>query len=503
MAARNPVGGERPHRDGAVAISAERGVGLAGAQTTPTQRHSRSDSTWLFGAFALLLAVALIIHQIWWDGFEVRSPHFLVVVAALWTVLRPTSVVRFITMIAVEVLAVALDMPDVGSHTLLLLVSGVSILAWVAWFALRTQRLPDAGILFEQIAPFVAVQLLLVYAVAAVAKINTGFLDPGVSCAATMWDRLPWSHLSLLGGSWTVVAAIWGTVVIEVALPILLAVRRSRMVGLVLGGLFHAVLGLAGNVPFSAFALAFFVAFLPLDSPSRLFALAATRRGVVRWADRARRVHRSVAAFPVAVGLWLAGAAVLTEEPGAAPTLLSDGMGLLMVAAFTGGILVVFALARGGSQSHSARSLRIHHPIFVAGILLLVLNSMSPYVGLKTESSLTMFSNLHTEGGQWNHLLIPEAVRVFTYQDHPVRILASNDPALGAHVHDGLRLVPFELERHLRSHPGTIATYASTDAQGVKVLTAGPGADAAPLTRRFLEKIVKFQPVPPPERGGC
>jgi hypothetical protein len=471
--------------------------------TLPTQWQCRSDSTWLFGAFALLLAISLILHQLWWDGFEVRSPHFLVILAALWTVLRPTSVVRFLTMMAMEVFAVALDMPDVGSHTLLLLVSGVCLLFWVAWDALRTQRLPDAGVLFEQIAPFFAVQLLLVYAVAAVAKLNTGFFDPDISCAASMSDRLPWAHLSFMAGSWRVVASIWGTVVIEVALPILLTLRRSRMVGLVLGGVFHAVLGLAGNVPFSALALALFVAFLPPDTPSRLLPLATTRSGLVRWADRTRRMSRSVAAFPMAVGCWLVGAAIFPDEPGSGPTLLSDGMGLLMVAAFAGGILVVLTLARGGSQSHSARSLRIHHPVFVAGVLLMVLNSVSPYVGLKTESSLTMFSNLHTEGGQWNHLLIPEAARVFPYQDHPVRVLASNDPALDAQGHDGVRLVPFELERHLRSHPGTVATYATTDAWGEKVLTAGPGSNAAPPTRRLLDKIVKFQPVPPPERGGC
>ena len=477
---------------------------MAGAETTlPTQWQCRSDSTWLFGAFALLLAISLILHQLWWDGFEVRSPHFLVILAAFWTILRPTSVVRFLTMIAMEVFAVALDMPDVGSHTLLLLVSGVCLLTWVGWGALRTQGLPDAGVLFEQIAPFFAVQLLLVYAVAAVAKLNTGFLDPDITCAASMSGRLPWSQLSFMAGSWRVVASIWGTVVIEVALPILLTVRRSRMVGLVLGGVFHAVLGLAGNVPFSALALALFVTFLPPDTPSKLFTLATTHPGLVRWAGRTGRMSRSVAAFPVAVGCWLLGAAIFPDEPGTGPTLLSHGMGLFVVAAFAGGILVVLGLARGGSHSHSARSFRIHHSVFVAGILLMVLNSASPYVGLKTDSSLTMFSNLHTEGDQWNHLLIPEAVRVFPYQDHPVRILASNDPALNALGRDGVRLVPFELERHLRSHPGTIAAYATTDAEGEKVLTAGPATDAAPLTRRLLDKIVKFQPVPPPERGRC
>lgn len=257
-----------------------------------------------------------------------------------------------------------------------------------------------------------AVQLLLVYAVAAVAKMNTGFFDPSLSCAATMVSRLPWSHLSFFDGSWKVVASIWGTTAVEVTLPVLLAVRRSRMLGLVVGGAFHAVLALTGNVPFSALALALYVAFLPSDTPTRLRALAATRPGLGRWADRARRVSRSPAALPVTVAWWLAGAALFTRGPGLRSALIEHGTALLMVAALADGILVVLYLARGGSHRHSPTSLRVRHPISVAGILVLVANSLSPYVGLKTDSSLTMFSNLHTEDGQWNHLFIPSAIRI-------------------------------------------------------------------------------------------
>ena len=468
-----------------------------------TPLEQRSDSTWLFGAFALLFAISLILHQLWWGGFEVRSPHFVVILAAFWTILRPTSVVRFLMMLATEVVAVTLDMPDVGSHTLLALVSGGCMLMWTAWTTLRTHRLPEGGVLFERVAPFLAVQLLLVYLVAAVAKMNTGFFDPGISCAAPIAGRLPWSNLPLLSGSWSVVASIWGTVIIEVTLPILLAVRRTRLVGLVLGGVFHAVLGLAGNVPFSAFALALLVAFLPSDTPTRLRALAATHPGLSRWAGGARSMSRSRAAFPVAVGAWLAGAAILTNERGPQSTLLSHGMGLFTLAAFAGGIVLVLGLARGGVPGDSFRSLRIRHQVFVAGIALLVLNSVSPYVGLKTDSSLTMFSNLRTEADQWNHLFIPEDVRIFPYLDHPVRIVSSDDPALEAMRSGDARFVPYELERYLRSHPDTTVTYAKGDAGAETLVTARPGTDRAPLTTRLLDKIAKFQPVPPTEGGRC
>ncbi len=470
----------------------------------PGRRQGHDDSTWLFGLFGLLLALSLILHQLWWDGFEIRSPHFLVMVAALWTARRPTSVKRFVTMIATEVFAVAVDLPNVGDHTLLVAVSGVFVLTYVAWTTLRTRRLPDPGILFEQIAPFFALHLLLVYAAAAIAKMNTGFFDPGISCAASMSTRLPWLHPSFLPESWIVVASIWGTVAVEVALPVLLAFRRSRLFGLALGGAFHAVLGLAGNVPFSALALALYVMFLPPDTPTRLRAITATRPGLNRWARRALRAGRSRFVVPCALAFWLVGASVSTHIPGTRPALISLGTSLLLVVAFAGGLLLVLGLARGGSGRLLSRSLRLRNPVFVAGMLVLLVNSLSPYVGLKTESSFTMFSNLRTEAGRWNHLLIPEAVRIFPYQDHLVRIIASDDRALEATTRNGWRLVPSELERYLRAHPGTTATYVTTDMGGDAVHTVGPGSGSKAVpTTRVLDRVVRFQAVPPPDRGGC
>ena len=382
----------------------------------PGRTARDADSTLLFGLFALLLAFSLILHQLWWDGFEVRSPHFLVILAALWVALRPMSVGRFLTMIAAEVFAVATDMPDVGSHTLLVLVSGSCLLAYVGWTARRSRRLPDPGTLFERYAPFFGVQLLLVYAVAAIAKINTGFFDIQSSCAASISRQVAWFHPPLLDGAWRLAPSIWGTVALDVALPVLLAVRRTRLIGLVLGGVFHVVLALAGNVPFSALALALHVVFLPPDAPARLRALIAGSRGVGRWAMALRGWTRSPAAFPVSVGCWLAGAATFTDAPADRPALIAYGTRLVLVAVLVAGILFVLGLARGGSQGHEPGALRLGHPIFALGILLLAVNSVSPYVGLKTESSFTMFSNLHTEQGSWNHL-IPEVVRVFPYQD--------------------------------------------------------------------------------------
>ena len=136
-----------------------------------------------------MLGLSLVLHQLWWEGFELWSWHFVVVVAALWAATRPTSVPRFLAMVGAEVVSVTIDMPGVGSHTLLLGVCGASVLAYTGWVALRTRRLPEAGGLFAAVAPFLRVSVLVLYAAAALAKLNREFFDSAVSCAGPLFAQ--------------------------------------------------------------------------------------------------------------------------------------------------------------------------------------------------------------------------------------------------------------------------------------------------------------------------
>jgi hypothetical protein len=134
------------------------------------------------------------------------------------------------------------------------------------------------------------------------------------------------------------------------------------------------------------------------------------------------------------------------------------------------------------------------------GVGLLVLNSLSPYLGLKTESSFTMFSNLKTEGPYWNHAFIPEAVKVFPYQDQLVRVTDSNDPVLERRTRGGALIVRLELERYLRLRPQTRATVVAVG-DGERTARAARVSAAALWATPLLDKVVKFRDVRPP--GGC
>jgi hypothetical protein len=82
-------------------------------------------------------------------------------------------------------------------------------------------------------------------------------------------------------------------------------------------------------------------------------------------------------------------------------------------------------------------TLRIRGPILWLGIAALVLNAATPYLGVKTRAAFTMFSNLRTEPGHWNHLVVPESARVFDWLDGgDVRFLETDDARLARLIAD-------------------------------------------------------------------
>jgi hypothetical protein len=93
-------------------------------------------------------------------------------------------------------------------------------------------------------------------------------------------------------------------------------------------------------------------------------------------------------------------------------------------------------------------------PRFVSALLVgaLVMNSASPYLGLKTQASFSMYSNLRTEGTEWNHAIMPSFMRIMSLQDTLVTVLevGRTDATLTPLAETGNRVVPFEARRAIR-----------------------------------------------------
>lgn len=315
--------------------------------------------------FAALLAGAVLVHQLWWTGFTPVPAHGVLVAAAIWVLGDPGSRRRFELLALTATVVLGLDWPRVGDHLLIVLATSVATLG------LAAMRRP----LWDDLAPLLRGEAVLLYGAAAFAKLNDDFLDPAVSSAGPMVMRLP------LAGDWAVRPAIFATIAVEAALAVLLLVPRTRRAGVTVGLLFHAVLALAGNVPFAAVMAAVYVAFVPGPAVRRL--------------------------APAVLGAgWLVGVA-LDPAPGVAGGWLGD-----LLRPTTAAALAVAATRVGRAEGFHPAGARLR-PVTACVLALLVLNAAGPYLGYKRIYAFAPFSDLHTEPGRWNHRVVPEAVRRF------------------------------------------------------------------------------------------
>lgn len=459
--------------------------------------------------FAVLWGFAALFHQAAYPEQAFGLSALFVTLPAIWLLLRPRSVGRLLFMATMHLVQVGRHGPaSVSNHWVLAAAVDLALVLAFAWLALRRRRAPDGGALFTAFAPAARLNLLVLYFYAVFHKINRDFLDPAVSCAASQYAQLDARFPVLPSGWWASYAAIYGTLVIEALIPALLVWRRTRVAGVLLGVGFHYLLALNPGHRFFDFAsvlLALYFLFVPFDYLGALRARAAGRTvATVLERVASRRMLAAVRVGLIALGALLLGAYLMRLGPDdpAAISALAEGVRALSVL-YGVTLLAVFAVVtRRVDIVGSGRGLDSLFPrpaVLALAPALLVANGLTPYVGLKTESSFAMFSNLRTEGGQWNHLVLSPAARVAGYQDDLVRVLDSSDPELRRLARRGALVPFFEFRVRVGTRPDASVTYERAG----HVYRVAHIADAPELARptRLQRTFLRFRTVDPPGQG--
>ncbi len=264
-------------------------------------------------------------------------------------------------------------------------------------------------------------------------KLNVDFLTPAVSCATFLLNKsIRISAFIHDEGTLTLVyrAAIFATLVFEALIPILLLTRRYRVVGILVGFVFH--LGLAvTHFDFTAAMTAFYAFLLPPRLADRLVAAATGPPRVI------------LAVQVVGVAMVLVVAALSRRLPYLQSFNVAFGAWTLCTAA------VVFVMVRARiwtflGEAAPRGEWKYWQLLFPAAVLA---NGLMPYVGLKTDYSLSMYSNLRTEGGRTNHLLVTAPFYLADFQNDIVFITETEIDALRQFRGGGLALTYFEFNR--------------------------------------------------------
>ena len=74
-----------------------------------------------------------------------------------------------------------------------------------------------------------------------------------------------------------------------------------------------------------------------------------------------------------------------------------------------------------------------------------LLNGLSPYLGLKTESSISMYSNLYVEGRTTNHFFHGVLPGFWNYSDEVITVIDSNNNQL----REGESFIRYDFDRRL------------------------------------------------------
>lgn len=391
-------------------------------------------------------------------GFGDRSVWLVLVQLAvgllsLATLVRPRSTGVFLVLTACVPVSAWLESPVVGNHWVVAAALSLTYLLGHAVARVPRLHVDDP---WDAVAPAARTVLLVAYSFAAFSKLNTGFFDATTSCAVFYQDQMVSSWglpaLSLAGhGDLGVLAAV-GAATVELSVPVLLLVPRTRRWGVLLAMTFHWFLALDLDQHFWDFTAVLFAAFLLfLDDGQTEALLGRAGRAVVR-------VRRSVRLLLVTAGI---GAAALATASGA----LGGPPALSLLAQLAGhpawwllgtSTLVVTALTLRGTPATEGVRLRPLATMAVVPALVLI-NGLTPYLELKTGFGWNMYSNLRTVAGETNHLLVPRTLDLTGAQRDRVEVIGSTDERLTAR--DDVELVWSEFVEYAHAHPGVSVTY--------------------------------------------
>jgi len=388
--------------------------------TQPVRVATQTHSGAAFTVWAVAFAVAVLVFE-WQAVVPVWSVHTLSGIAAAAVILRPAAVWRTALLCGILGVEFISLLPNPYSAALLAHLTAAAVaVSWIV-LRLRTPRIArDPGAVFERIAPFLRLTFLLSWFLNAFAKLNTGFLLDIGTCAPDFLDEIPVLRVP----EQLYPAAAVAMLALEFAIPTLLLFRRTRSVGIVVALGYYAVLTAGGNPSQAVLAWSALLLFLPLGM---LASAAATLRGWVPQ-DRRRSLRTALGspwALVVLSGMWLFALEIdefMSFEVAVRVSrwsAIAIGLGWLALGAW----LLIRLREQFVRNPIPPVGLRVRDGVLIGALAIFIINAASPYIGLKTDYSFDQYSNLRTESGHWNHLILPEAVRLFDSQDHLVRFI--------------------------------------------------------------------------------
>ena len=400
-----------------------------------------------------ILGIAVLVYE-FGDRPNVYTPltailAFISFVFATLLILRPQKNLFWAGTAAALTGQIVSVIPMINNHSTLFAALGVTILVSLA----SNRFLPkgDIGNWFARSEPFLRLVFLMGYGSAAISKLNSGFFDSTISCANSMAKEVyAWFPMILPLFDWSGLPYIVAATELFVFLGLIFKVTRPWAISIAV--LFHFALSLNLTSAALAFNPALF-ATLPLFLTQQ-----ATDNLVVVGRTIQNRITRNLKSFQIGVIAFVVIGYIffflipLGSMQYYTRFLVTTFFSLIMIAVLIGSALGWRKVAL------SDRLTGVPGVLAWVTVAVLALNSASPYLGGKTGSTFTMYSNLKVEGGVSNHFFIPR-LPIKTPQDDLVEIKYSSHQKLMSFKANGEKVNWLVLQQLAKKLPDESVAY--------------------------------------------
>lgn len=382
-----------------------------------------------FRVFSIIWTVTTIFHQCTWtEWFNQLSIGWIITIFAILYLIFNRYFYFFITL-AASVADIFVALPSVPNHMFFEWLINTSLLASILYYIIKFKisNLPVENLddtLWKKFMPVGRITLVILYFYVVFHKLNSSFFDPTISCAGQFFEdvlqnlglnRIKFINNILLENNLAIrTISIYFTLISEAIIPVLLVFKRTRNVGILYGLLFHLILPFQGHVgiySFSAMIYVFYIFFWE-EKPFQVFYSFFQKK------------HFLIIIFFI-TNLILV---IVAKKSGG--WFLFNTLSTLFW--FIYSVIHIKLFYTSVKLSNTTNHINADYNLSFLWItpILVFINGLVPYLGLKTEFSYSMFSNLSTEKGNTNHYIIPATSQIFDYQKQIVQVIETDNEKL-------------------------------------------------------------------------
>lgn len=383
-----------------------------------------------FDIFACLWAIATLFHLAHSSTFDVKLHSALLSISAMFVLFSPHKLQGLLVLIGFQIYSTFYEMPNMSNHWIFTTFVNLTIIQSLI-FLLYKKKIFNIkrGELLHIFAPVVRIELIILYFYVVFCKLNSNFFNTEVSCATALLETQalpPFIQLTPL----IIKINAYFTIFIELLIPVFILFKSTRNWGLLIGLIFHCALAYNSYNAYADFSSMVFAVYFLFISPqfsSNFITLWRKFKTSFFFFDKFNLIKLAVLSAVFFIGFVVVH--VLTKK-------LIDFHSFHLYFFWSGyslayiGFFISYMLKCKDFKCPVQCNFRLPHITFVILPLIVFLNGLCPFLGLKTENSFSMFSNLRTEGGISNHYIIPASFQIFDFQRDLIEITSSSDPYL-------------------------------------------------------------------------